>query len=89
MLLTEVVEDYDPDDPEHRGYNVANIRLALKRFAAPPGSHTPEGFAAFDMFTGYLILDALIANRDRHDRKLGRTSSTPGRARSGRSVRIV
>jgi hypothetical protein len=61
---------------------VVNIRLALQRFAAPPDSNTPEGFAAFDVFTGYLIFDALIANRDRHDRNwavLLRPPGKPGR----------
>jgi hypothetical protein len=78
VLLPEVVEDYDPEDPEHRGHNVVNIRLALERFAAPPGSRTPEGFAAFDVFTGYLIFDALIANRDRHDRNWAVILRPPG-----------
>jgi hypothetical protein len=78
VLLSAVVGDYDPDDPEHRGYNVANIRLALEPFAAPPASPTPEGFAAFDVFTGYLILDALIANRDRHDRNWAVLLRPPG-----------
>jgi hypothetical protein len=82
VLLPEVVGDYDPEDPERRGHNVVNIRLALQRFAAPSDSNTPEGFAAFDVFTGYLIFDALIANRDRHDRNwavLLRPPGKPGR----------
>lgn len=61
-LLAEVVEGYNPDDPEHRGYNVANIQQALERFTAPPASPTPEGFDAFDVFAGYVTFDALIAN---------------------------
>jgi hypothetical protein len=81
-LLAEVVEGYDPDDREHRGYNIANIRRALGRFTAPPASPTPVGFEAFDVFVGYLIFDALIANGDRHDRNwavLVRPPGTPGR----------
>jgi hypothetical protein len=78
VLLAAVVEDYDPDDPERRGHNVGNIRLALERFAAPPDSHMPEGFTAFDVFTGYLIFDALIANRDRHDRNWAVLLPPPG-----------
>ncbi|MGH3276325.1 MAG: hypothetical protein ACRDNZ_18610 [Streptosporangiaceae bacterium] len=67
-LLPEVIEGYNPDDPEHVGHNVANIRRALGCFAAPPASPTPDGFEAFDVFAGYLVFDALIANGDRHDR---------------------
>jgi hypothetical protein len=78
VLMPEVVADYDPEDPERRGHNVMNIRLALERFAAPPGSYTPEGFAAFDVFTGYLIFDALIANGDRHDRNWAVLLRPPG-----------
>jgi hypothetical protein len=78
VLLPEVVGDYDPEDPERRGHNVLNIRLALERFAAPPDSHAPEGFIAFDVFAGYLIFDALIANGDRHDRNWAVLLRPPG-----------
>jgi hypothetical protein len=78
VLLPEIVDDYDPEDPERRGHNVVNIRLALERFGAPPGSPTPEGFTAFDVFTGYLIFDALIANGDRHDRNWAVLLRPPG-----------
>jgi hypothetical protein len=67
-LMPEVVPDYDPDDPGQRGHNVGTIHQALTRFAAPPGSAMPIDFGAFDVFAGYLILDALIAHVDRHDR---------------------
>ncbi len=67
-LLPEVVDDYDPSDPEGRGYNVHSIRQALTRFASPPGSPMPTPFGAFDAFAGYLVFDALIAHGDRHDR---------------------
>lgn len=82
VLLPEVVEDYDAENPERRGHNVVNIKLALDRFDSPPGSPTPAGFTAFDVFTGYLIFDALIANGDRHDRNwavLLRPPGQPGR----------
>lgn len=67
-LIPEVVPDYDPDDPEQRGYNIETIRQALTRFATPPGSTLPAAFRAFDAFAGYLVFDALIAHGDRHDR---------------------
>ncbi|MDQ1745181.1 MAG: hypothetical protein QOE23_3520 [Pseudonocardiales bacterium] len=82
VLLPEVVDDYDPENPERRGHNVVNIKLALDRFDPPPESPTPAGFTAFDVFTGYLIFDALIANGDRHDRNwavLLRPPGQPGR----------
>jgi hypothetical protein len=77
-LLAEVVEGYNPGDPEHRGHNVANIRQALERFTTPPASPTPEGFEAFDVFAGYLVFDALIANGDRHDRNWAVLIRPPG-----------
>ncbi|MGO1316608.1 MAG: hypothetical protein ACTMIR_06190 [Cellulomonadaceae bacterium] len=73
------VTDYVPHrDLEHRiggpqpsvrrpGYTVENIRRALEHVAAPPGFSGTPALDAFDVFAGYLILDALIANRDRHD----------------------
>lgn len=67
-LMPEVVADYDPSDPDGRGYNVRSIQRALTRFAAPPGSAMPTQFGAFDAFAGYLVFDALIAHGDRHDR---------------------
>ncbi|RJQ88581.1 hypothetical protein [Amycolatopsis panacis] len=49
------------------GHSLSNIRLALAGCAPPPASALPPTFHAFDVFVGYLLLDALIANRDRHD----------------------
>ncbi|WP_144679702.1 MULTISPECIES: HipA domain-containing protein [Cellulosimicrobium] len=47
------------------GHSLANIRSALSAVDAPSGS--PAGLDAFDVFTGYLVLDAWIANPDRHE----------------------
>jgi hypothetical protein len=77
-LMPEVVPDYDPHDPEQRGHNVAAIREALNRFTAPPGSNLPPEFNAFDTFAGYLVLDALIAHGDRHDRNWAVLVPPPG-----------
>ena len=68
VLLDSNLPDYDPTDPGHRGYNPVNIMRVLDGFGPPPGSDFPPEFAAFDVFVGYLVLDALIANTDRHDR---------------------
>jgi hypothetical protein len=76
--MPEVVEDYDPEDGEHRGYNVEAVREALKRFGPPPNSHLPPMFSAFDVFAGYLVFDALIAHVDRHDRNWAVLVPPPG-----------
>lgn len=77
-LMPEAVPDYDPDDPEQRGYSVAAMRKALRRFAPPPQSDLPPEFDAFDAITGYLLFDALIAHGDRHDRNWAVLVPPPG-----------
>lgn len=59
----------DPGRPEVRrpGHSLKNVGIALKNAQAPPGFTGPPNCAAFDVFAGYMILDALIANRDRHE----------------------
>jgi hypothetical protein len=77
-LLPEVVADYDPEDGEHRGYNMEAVREALERFGPPPNSDLPPVFRAFDVFAGYLVFDALIAHVDRHDRNWAVLVPPPG-----------
>jgi hypothetical protein len=70
VVLCEVVPDYRPgaDGVKGRpGHSLANIKMALDGALCPPGAWCPEDFTAFDVFAGYLVLDAWIANRDRHD----------------------
>ncbi|TSD58678.1 hypothetical protein [Aeromicrobium piscarium] len=57
----------DPQRPEIRrpGHHLRNIRDSLGGIDPPPGA--ASSLTAWDVFTGYLILDALIANRDRHE----------------------
>lgn len=59
----------DPSRPSVKrpGHNLANIRLALDGVLAPPGFDGPAECLGFDVFAGYMILDALVANRDRHE----------------------
>lgn len=81
VLMSEVNDQYDPDDNTNRGHSIDAIRRALERFAAPPQSPVPSTFRAFDVFAGYLVFDALIAHVDRHDRNwavLVRPPETPG-----------
>lgn len=79
VLMPEVVQEYDPNDSEHKGYNVENIYGALERFSVPPEATTlPMGFTAFDTFAGYLLFDAFIAHGDRHDRNWAVLVPPPG-----------
>ncbi|MYR33232.1 hypothetical protein GTW20_13395 [Nocardiopsis alba] len=60
----------DPERPNIRrpGHSLTNIRAALQGVDAPEGFEgCSKGGRAFDAFVGYTLLDALIANRDRHD----------------------
>lgn len=59
----------DPQRPDVRrpGHSLANIRTALEGSIPPPEFEGPDRLMAFDVFAGYMILDALIANPDRHE----------------------
>lgn len=50
------------------GHSLDEIRSALADVAAPPQAQGDlAGFGAFDVFAGILALDAVVANRDRHE----------------------
>lgn len=55
------------DGPATKGHTVANILLALDGMAAAPASESWGRCTASDLFGGFLFLDALIANGDRHE----------------------
>lgn len=59
----------DPERPavNRPGHNLVNIRHVLAEVAAPEGFQGPSDATGYDVFAGYLILDAVIANRDRHE----------------------
>ncbi len=59
----------DPDRPDVKrpGHSLTNILDTLQDVAAPPGFEGPKELNGYDVFAGYMILDALIANRDRHE----------------------
>lgn len=59
----------DPDRPnvERPGHTLANIRTVLSAVEPPETFGGPAGFDGFDVFAGFMILDALVANRDRHE----------------------
>lgn len=47
------------------GYTIEAVQAALVGVEPPLGS--PPGFDAWDAFAGYLVLDSLIGNTDRHE----------------------
>ena len=52
---------------EHPGHSLENIWTALAGALPPPGCDLPFEATAFDVFAGYVLFDAWIANQDRHD----------------------
>ena len=66
---TEEEPGVDPERPDvaRPGHSLMNIQAALNGVLAPPDFEGPEALGAFDVFVGFLTLDALIANRDRHE----------------------
>lgn len=63
------VAGVDPARPRVKrpGHTLENIEAALREVAAPVEFEGPATLDGFDVFVGYLILDALIANQDRHE----------------------
>lgn len=54
------------DRPSNRvGHNLGNIRRALEGCTGPPSSACHD-WTAMEVFAGYLVFDAWIANTDRH-----------------------
>jgi hypothetical protein len=49
------------------GHSLENIRLTLDGYVAPPQAKSWDACVAYDVFVGYLVLDALIGNGDRHE----------------------
>ena len=54
---------------DRAAYTVTAIRQALQSVDAPTGVGSES--SAWDVFTGYLVLDALIGNTDRHEENWG------------------
>lgn len=66
-LLSGQAADYPRSKTgEVAGYTVDACMQFLVDFAPTPGSDAPDGADARFLFAGYLLLDALIANTDRH-----------------------
>ncbi|MGV0584513.1 hypothetical protein ABQE45_12255 [Mycobacteroides chelonae] len=67
-LLFERDDDFDAKSC--RGHTVSAIRDALEGLRGPVGTNYAD-WPAFDVFAGYLLLDAWIANTDRHAHNWG------------------
>ncbi len=59
----------DPARPGVRrpGHTLVNIQHVLQDVTPPEGFQGPDGCVGFDVFAGFMILDALVANQDRHE----------------------
>lgn len=69
---------------DHPGHSLENIRMVLSDVAPPPDCQIPFDGSAFDVFAGYVLFDAWIANQDRHDHNwsvLIPGTATPGPTR--------
>lgn len=66
---TEGDKGIDPSRPgvKRPGHSLANIKAALVGVWPPPEFIGPATVSGFEVFVGYLVLDALVANRDRHE----------------------
>lgn len=80
ILLGTVVEDYQEgqlNPPGRPGHSPLMIMNALVGCQPPPGC---GDLTAAETFAGYLVLDAWVANRDRHDQNWAvvRRAASPG-----------
>lgn len=75
LLLAELLDDYQPGTKTREGHDLSNVQRALSRVAPPVGT---AGTSAFDVFAGFLVLDALIANQDRHEENWAVLRPLPG-----------
>lgn len=70
VVLSGLVQNYQPgytNPPGRPGHSLANIHQILASCNPPPGCDLPASFDGFSAFSGYTLLDAWVANRDRHD----------------------
>lgn len=81
LLLTEFDPGYVSKAKGRPGHSLAQISAALRDTQVEPPLDGPDGFGAFDVFAGYMVLDAWIANRDRHDDNWSILIPPPGAAK--------
>lgn len=67
VLLAALLPGYEAKTRDRSGHNLANIAIVLEAMGPPTGEGAIADMTAFEVFSGYLVLDALVANRDRHE----------------------
>lgn len=65
------------NDRDRAGYTPEAVARSLEHVAAPEGSP----ISAFGVFAGYLILDAIVGNTDRHQQNWGAVEAVDGELR--------
>lgn len=78
LLLADLLPDFATRSKERSGHTLDNIETDLRDVDAPAGS---GGLSAFEVFAGYLVLDALAANQDRHEENWAVLRPLPGEGR--------
>jgi hypothetical protein len=67
VLISEIFATFEVRSKTRMGHNLTNIYRVLRGVAVSPGHDLPDWMDGFDLFCGYLLFDAWIANRDRHE----------------------
>ncbi len=67
VALFDLLGKYEAKNPGRHGHSLSNIERILSHCEPPPEYVNDAGLTAFGVFAGYLALDALIANQDRHE----------------------
>ncbi len=75
LLLEDLLPGYEPRSKARSGHGLANIERVLAG-VRPPDSQAQ--MSAFETFSGYLVLDALVANQDRHEENWAVLRPLPG-----------
>lgn len=79
-LLSARFSDYgDAGRGTNPRYTPRNVAGVLRDVLPPVDSPALAGFTAFDVWCGYLLLDAWVAGRDRHDENWGIVCSSTSR----------
>lgn len=63
----------------NEGYTVTAVRMALDGVGAPASNQDLEHLSGFDVWTGYVVLDAWVAGRDRHHENWAAVRDSEGR----------
>jgi hypothetical protein len=78
LLLAELVPGYEPMTKDRHGHTLENVHRVLDDAAGPVEAAVPGELTAFDVFAGYLMFDAIVANQDRHEENWAVLRPLPG-----------